>query len=302
MDTTHPIGNEGETAVSAVTPENHSALIVVCPHSGIYTPDRFKSMIAVDLQDILSRGDRYTDWISKLAPDHNAQFIISTVAPAFLNVGRAATSIHPDEVRGDINSLPYDVDDIYVNDGQGQGLVATQTLYGGYPIYKEGMEPDVSEIRQRIHDHYMPFHSAISVAVERNIQKHGMSLLFDVHTCPSTGTVKDPDTGNERTDIIISDRFGQSCDIKYMDILEGIGLKNGFSVKRNDPYTGGHNTRHYGAAGLHADKGAQSLQIEWNRKTLGIDQQSFEIINQDAFDKVAACHDEMIQALGNALG
>lgn len=296
MDGIHPFGTT-LNPVKHIAPDNHGALIVVCPHAGIFTPDTFNDSLAVDLDDVLARGDRYTDWISKSAPDQDAQFIFSTVAPAYLNVGRSITSIHPDDVRGGVKGLKCDKDDIYVNERQGQGLVAMKTLYGGFPIYKEGMEPDKAEIERRILKYYNPFHDAVESAVAKNLKKHGCSFLFDVHSCPDIGTIKDPDTGVERADIILGDRFGKSCDPHFVELIKNIGEDHGFTVALNAPYRGGYNTQQYGKSGPHGEKGAQSLQIEWNRKTMGIDQQTLEIVDKKKFDKVTKCHEEMIASL-----
>lgn len=300
MDKTHP-HDSIDKAVVQITPSDHNPLIVVCPHAGIFTPKEFEDTIQVKLQDVVTRGDRYTDWISKSAADQGAQLIYSTIAPAYLNVGRALDSIHPQDVRGPIKGLKCNEDDIYVNQGQGQGLVATKTLYGGFPIYKEGAEPDKAEIERRISAYYLPFHDAVNTAVQKNIEEHGFSFLFDVHSCPDIGTVKDPDAGQERTDIILGDRFGQSCDPHYVELIKSIGEDHGFSVSVNAPYSGGFNTRHYGKIGPYGDKGAQSLQIEWNRKTMGIDQQTLEIVDKKQFDKVTKCHEEMVATLAMAV-
>lgn len=300
MDKLHPFSDNTDP-VEHIKPDDHSPLIVVCPHAGIFTPEGFEDTIDVALDDILARGDRYTDWISKSAPDQGAQFIYSTVAPSYLNVGRATNSIHPDDVKGSAKGLKCNPEDIYINDGQGQGLVAIKTLYDGFPIYKSGMEPDKTEIEQRIHDYYAPFHNALEKAVKDNIEEHGFSFLFDVHSCPDTGTVKDPDPGQERADIILGDRFGKSCDPHYVELLKAIGEEHGYSVKINAPYAGGFNTRHYGKTGPFAEKGAQSLQVEWNRKTMGVDQQTLEIVDKKKFDKVTKCHKEMIATLAMAV-
>lgn len=300
MDTIHPHKTGGQPLFRAAK-NAQNPLIVVCPHAGIHTPDDFQDMIAVDLQDVLSRGDRYTDWLSKYAPDHGAQLVYSTIAPAYLNVGRAIDSIHPEDVRGSSKNLKCNPKELNVDKRQGQGLIAMKTLYGGFPIYKEGMEPDEKEIKRRINEFYYPFHNTIDEAVKDNLHKHGLSLLFDVHSCPDIGAFKDPDEGQQRADIILSDRFGQSCDPSYIRLLYGIGHDFGFSVKVNDPYGGGFNTRNYGLIGPYGTNGAQALQIEWNRKTMGIDQQTFEILDQGKFDKVARCHDEMIASLAMAV-
>ena len=294
MEDIHPHPYNYESVVS-ITPDDHSPLVVVCPHAGIHTPDDFKDMIAVDLQQVLARGDRYTDWLSKNAPDHGAQFIYSTIAPSYLNVGRSMNSILPSDVRGGIHDLAYDPTDIYVN--QGQGLVATKILYGGFPIYKKGQEPDHEEITYRIHNFYLPFHRSVKKAIDNSIEKFGLSLLFDVHSCPDTGAQAHADHGRKRPDLIIGDRYGESCDPRFVEALKSTAKKHGFSFAMNTPYAGGFNTKFYGKTGPFKNRGGQALQIEWNRATMGIDQRTFEILDQDNFDAVAQCHDDMIKAL-----
>ena len=71
----------------------------------------------------------------------------------------------------------------------------------------------------------------------------------------------DKDSGRERADVILGDRYGTSCLPALTDAVEELLTSLGYAVRRNTPYAGGYITRHYGrpADGVHA------LQIEINR-------------------------------------
>ena len=71
----------------------------------------------------------------------------------------------------------------------------------------------------------------------------------------------DRDSGHERAEIVLGDRYGTSCLPILTDAAEEVLTSLGYTVRRNTPYAGGYITRHYGrpADGIHA------LQIEINR-------------------------------------
>lgn len=135
-----------------------SSVIISCPHAGILLPLEAVASLAVSKQELRRRGDRYTDWLFCDAPRYGMPLLVSKIAPAYLNVGRAVTSIHPKDVFGGLDNLPYEIDK-YVEGGQ--GLVAVKTLYGQKPIYKLGQEPDEAEIKRRIIRYYNPYHNML---------------------------------------------------------------------------------------------------------------------------------------------
>ena len=270
--------------------------LITCPHAGLITPEGFEKTLAADtsLLEFLARGDVFTDWLTAHAPHLGATQIISTVSPSYLNVGRATTSINPNDVRSCLTELPYNLNDIYVKGGQGQGLVAVKTLYGNKPIYAEGQAPDEAEIAQRITQFYDPFHQALEQQVTGNLDKHGYSLLFDIHSCPSTGTPKDKDAGDPRHDIILSNKAeGNSCSSELIDKTRVVAEEAGFSVQVNYPYTGGFNTQKYARhpSGFYEDmpfgeRGSESLQIEFSRAAFGFNEETLEIEDMAAFLKM----------------
>jgi N-formylglutamate amidohydrolase len=62
-------------------------------------------------------------------------------------------------------------------------------------------------------------------------------------------------------DFILGDRYGRSCNGEVMIAAQQALTAQGFRVVRNDPYSGGFNTRHYGVP----REGRHALQIEINR-------------------------------------
>jgi N-formylglutamate amidohydrolase len=78
---------------------------------------------------------------------------------------------------------------------------------------------------------------------------------------PSVGGPIDRDPGAIRADFVLGDCFGASCAEELTDKAEEVLKDMGYQVLRNNPYSGGYTTVHYGrpAAKVHA------LQIEINR-------------------------------------
>lgn len=278
-------------------------MVVACPHAGIDIPELYSQRLKVDENDILARSDRYTDSLTEKAPHIGIPQIISTIAPSIINVGRAADSIHPDDVRGGVGDLTCNRDDIYVNRGQQLGLMPLRTLYGDKPIYKEGCEPTAKDIQDAIEAYHTPYHDAIEAAVKHNLRPYSYNLLFDVHSCPSIGTPQDPDPGKERPDVIISNADGKSCPHDLVLSLAEIADKAGFSVGINDPYKGGYATQHYGDVrnDVFGDR-SESIQIEFNRKTMGVHEKNGSLMDQEKFDAMQRlANDFMVRMAQHAI-
>ncbi|MEZ5814167.1 MAG: N-formylglutamate amidohydrolase [Alphaproteobacteria bacterium] len=302
QNTTHPKGNTYPGEQSAVltrlpAPKNETPLIVSCPHAGIIIPQNVLPNLKITPQETLARGDRYTDWLTVNAPNSEigAKHIISTIAPSIVNVARARTSLNPENIRGDLTTLKAIVDQ-YTQNGAGQGVIALKTLYGSHPIYREGQEPDEAEITERLTAFYDPFHKRLETEVKNTAGKHGYALIFDAHSCPSIGPPCDIDAGQERPDIIFSNADGESVNQNLMNELTKLARQHGFTnTKINHPYTGGFITRQYGTNGEKGKQyGTEALQVEFNRKTMGIDERTMKIIDTAKFKSVQTFTNAML--------
>ena len=59
-------------------------------------------------------------------------------------------------------------------------------------------------------------------------------------------------------DVVLGNDFGKTCSQSFFSFIEGKLIEQGYSVKHNDLFSGGHLTKYYGTQMTHC----QSLQIE----------------------------------------
>ena len=78
---------------------------------------------------------------------------------------------------------------------------------------------------------------------------------------PSIGGPMDDDTGNNRVDIVLGNNHDTSCAPHLLSYTSASLKRQGLSICRNKPYSGGYTTCHYGKP----DKDVHALQIEINR-------------------------------------
>ena len=96
--------------------------------------------------------------------------------------------------------------------------------------------------------------------------------------------------GFRRPDIVVGDRYGTSCDSRYVECVENALRRRGYKVQRNKPYAGGYITEYFGSISRSCD----ALQIEVNRG-LYMDERTLERL--PGFDKVAADMSDVIGEL-----
>jgi N-formylglutamate amidohydrolase len=126
----------------------------------------------------------------------------------------------------------------------------------GQEIY--GMRLPVEEALHRIEWLYKPYHRTLRQLVRRTSQMFGHAILIDCHSMPSTSVSRDD---GAKADIVLGDRYGTSCAVILIDLVETAMRGRGYTVVRNKPYAGGFITEHYGEPAL----GRHALQIEINR-------------------------------------
>ena len=278
--------------------DNKVPLVVTCPHAGILIPDDVEGTLAVDKAEVLSRGDRFTDWLTVNAPAIGAKQIISKIAPTILNVGRSPMSLDARDVRGGAGSLNTEIDK-YTHGNISQGIVAYKTLCGGHPLYKAGQEPDEAEIRNRLDTYYYPFHDTLDSHIEHTADKFGYALVFDIHSAPSVGTHADVDAGEPRPDLIFSNNpneHGVSVDNVLLNELVALAEQHGLRASINYPYQGGFVTQQYGANGPKGEKDyIEAFQVEYNRAAIGVDEQTLELVDKAKFASVQTFTNTMLQ-------
>jgi N-formylglutamate amidohydrolase len=132
-----------------------------------------------------------------------------------------------------------------------------------------------AEAERRIETCYRPYHRALAQLMLETRERFGGCLLIDCHSMPSVGGMSERDVGRARVDFVLGDCFGASCADAVTAAVETQLRNEGANVRRNNPYSGGFVTQHYGrpAEGIHV------LQIEINR-SIYMDEQSLERLPQ----------------------
>jgi N-formylglutamate amidohydrolase len=156
------------------------------------------------------------------------------------------------------DQLPDYVNTDSVKISAGLGTVA-RVVINGENIYRKKLK--FSEIKRRVESFYFPYHQALQRLIENTRIKFGFCILIDCHSMPSIGGPMDGDTGNNRVDIVLGNNHDASCAPQLLSYTSASLKRQGLSICRNKPYSGGYTTCHYGKP----DKGVHALQIEINR-------------------------------------
>ncbi|MCU0632949.1 MAG: N-formylglutamate amidohydrolase [Methanolinea sp.] len=176
---------------------------------------------------------------------------------------RAHVSTPISRVIVDLNRPPY-----HLPPGHRDGVVKYHTSLG-FPIWKEGQQPNIQGIHLLLLRHYFPYHAEI----DRLLDSHGIAVALDCHCMVPVGLPGQPDEGKERPLVCLGnngDHHGNpkkgalsTCPPdwikqlaeRFRDHFPGQG-----SVTMNQPFSGGFiSNAHYW------HKGVPWIQVEVNR-------------------------------------
>ncbi len=122
----------------------------------------------------------------------------------------------------------------------------------GEAIYR-GRVPSET-IEQRLETCWRPYHTALSLLVERTYSTFGGALLIDAHSMPSSASNIGSRDRDSRVDIVLGDNHGESCAPELVAFAETWFRARGLRVLRNQPYAGGFTTQCYGRPSLSASR------------------------------------------------
>ncbi len=230
-------------------------LVFSSPHSGRVYTSAFVASSRLDPVTLRRSEDSFVDELFDAAPAAGAPLLKALFPRAYLDVNREPWELDPAMFDG---PLPEFVNSRSPRVGGGLGTLA-RVVANGADIYRGKLS--FPEARRRVETLYAPYHAALEDLLARGRARFGRVALVDCHSMPSVGGPMDRDPGRRRADFVLGDAHGQACAPALIEAAETHLRRAGFVVARNDPYAGGHITRHYGKprAGRHA------LQIEINR-------------------------------------
>lgn len=227
-------------------------LVFNSPHSGRRYSSRFLAQTALSQQDIRRSEDAFVDELFAAAPSAGAVLLCAHFPRAYIDVNRDADELDP---RLFEERLPAHAITRSPRVTGGLGVIP-RLVAEGVEIYR-GRLP-LAEAGLRIETCYRPYHAALRALVENARDRHGMALLVDCHSMPSSiRSATEP----FRPDFIVGDRFGRAAGRAISEAVIGLLTAMGYKVAHNKPYAGGHITEHYGCPG----KGVHAVQVEINR-------------------------------------
>lgn len=261
-------------------PGRLSAMVVSSPHSGSVYPASFLAASRLSPLALRRSEDAHVDALFAGCALHGAPMLKALFPRAYLDVNREPYELDPRMFDG---RLPSYVNSRSIRVASGLGTLA-RVVGEAQDIYAAKLP--VEEALRRIENLYQPYHRALRELVARARALHGGALLVDCHSMPSTGPDATPTLDDlRRPDMVIGDRYGTSCDPRYVECVEDALRRRGYKVQRNKPYAGGYITEYFGSISRSCD----ALQIEVNRG-LYMDERTlerrpqFEAVAQDMTD------------------
>ena len=237
-------------------------LVLASPHSGRDYPPAFLRHAHLAKSALRMSEDAFVDTLFAAAPDRGAPLITALFPRTFVDANREPLELDPAMFS---DRLPWPVNRNSPRVRGGLGVIA-RVGANGAPIYDRRLP--VAEARERIRQHYFPYHRALRQLVHDTRQRFGHVILLDCHSMPSQAVARLSVTigrvSNEPArpiDFVLGDCHGASCTSDITDSAEEVLTDLGYTVARNSPYAGGFTTRHYG----HPERGIHALQIEVNR-------------------------------------
>lgn len=222
-------------------------IVFSSPHSGRAYPEAFLDQAILPERLLRRSEDAYVDELFARAPELGASLICADFPRSYVDVNR-----HPEEL--DQSMFYNSPEQTGVGDTArsraGLGVVP-RIAADGRSIYDQKMPYETA--RGRLDAHYRPYHDCLKNELDDIRSQFSEAILIDCHSMPSASI--------RTADIVLGDRFGQSCAPALTALAEAMFRKHGLRVVRNRPYAGGFITEHYGRP----SQGIQALQVEINR-------------------------------------
>ena len=238
-------------------------VLVSSPHAGRYYPPRFLAASRLDAHAIRSSEDAYVDELLAGAPQAGAHLLCALYPRAYVDVNRPPRELDPTMFA---EALPPDIVTQSPHIAAGLGTIPRQ-VSDQMDIYAHALT--YREAAQRLATIYEPFHAALRRRLaQAKAEGGGTALLLDMHSMPSNAqsapaasAIRRAPARTVRPDIVLGNRFGESCHAAIIGQLTDFWQSEGYSVNHNRPYAGGYITAHYGCP----DNGVHAVQIEVNR-------------------------------------
>ncbi len=213
-------------------------VVVASPHSGRDYPPDFVAAARLDPVGLRRSEDSFVDELFASAPRHGMPLLTATFPRAFCDPNREAWELDPAMFE---ETLPPWVNTTSPRVGAGLGTIA-RVVATGEAIYRDKLS--FAEAERRVQCFWEPYHRALHELIATTQRDFGSCLLLDCHSMPAHGCTGR--SGAIPADFVLGDAHGTACGVRPVRFIERTLTKLGYTVRRNDPYSGGYVTRHYG--------------------------------------------------------
>jgi N-formylglutamate deformylase len=197
-------------------------LIISMPHNSSLIPTSTAQNMTRDAK--LSKDtDWFVDRLYDFAPSLGVHIIKPKYSRYYIDLNRDPTG-----------------KDLYP--GADNTELCPTTDFFNKPLYREGKNPELSEITKRIDTVWLPYHQKLKQTLDEIVEQHGYAILFDAHSIRSQvprffkGSLPDFNFGNAD---------GKSCSASMIESIEKLPFKPWSSVT-NGRFKGGYITRDNG--------------------------------------------------------
>jgi N-formylglutamate amidohydrolase len=257
-------------------------VVVEVPHAGLDLPAPFLEPLAAPARAIGRDADLYVDALYEEAPAEGAHLLVARASRYAVDVNRSESDIDAEVVEGARADVRMH-----------HGLVWRTTSDGEQALARKLTR---QELEERLELVWRPYHRALSGLVERKIARFGVAVVLAAHSMPSverpnaerpsqgggahggsgsdasrpgsareppsSQSLRGPNSGRARADVVPGTRGRKSAAPKFIDAVEAAAVARGWSVRHDDPYAGGYTTQHYGRPG----EGVHVVQVELARR------------------------------------
>ena len=218
-------------------------ILVSVPHAGREYPPELLDNLNVQASHLLRLEDRYADRLAASAIASGFPAIVARKPRAWVDLNRSRAEIDPDMVAG-MDSAQTSHISKKVRGGLG---ILPRRLHGAGNLWREKWQHQ--DVIDRIEQDHEPYHVMVEHLLDQIRSAFGCALLVDLHSMPSV-----LDEKSRRIGFVIGDRFGRSCESRYVEMAAVHFRMHGHHVQTNHPYSGGYILDRHGmpARNIHA--------------------------------------------------
>ena len=218
--------------------DNSYPLVLSIPHSGDRYPDDFKPNPNLTFELLDFSNDKFVDELFEARNNLDISSVVANFPRVYIDVNR-----HQHDI--DIEMLENG--DEWYGRTQPTGKKTGTTLFWSktkedYNLYSRLLKN--KELKERLAKCFVPYHQSITTQIELQKKIHGKVFILDCHSM--TQFDSKARGGEQRPEIDIGNRDGQSCSPEFTNFVAKEFENLGYEVAINGRFRGGEIILRYG--------------------------------------------------------